>query len=483
MIKILKYIVPVLKPKMLLVFFLLATNTSLFAQKEPEFTVAFLDNDKIASVNIDEKEFLESINNIIEISKKEFATIAESQKLAFVLIAHKTGKPTMKLYSNPQINADLETKFLNEISALNIANTKLVDFPILISINSKFDETNVDFKDIDLPNQRTVTEYQKADLKTKLALNKSYAINEVLPVLAAYQTIVDSKFEGVKNFGNLIATTNFNSSQDVIKLTGNNPDYWRATMEMELENQLIPVTKIFMFISQGEFDYAQKYIEIVSMFSKPETYANDYLNEIKGRLKLFSEQLNAEINKGIEEHDKGEFEKAVAIYNGILDEYPNSSWANFENFYSQSELNKKTGNKALNSTENWNLKKGKVLDHNPFYSLPIGPQSAEDAYLLYRRNSLNQLFRDKDQQLKHVDLYADIAMDLKIYDFAAQLYWFTSSYADKKNNSIYKYLYCLEKLGVSDLKQNFKGNFEKEFKNIEKNKEKEMVSSTAFKSY
>lgn len=44
-------------------------------------------------------------------------------------------------------------------------------------------------------------------------------------------------------------------------------------------------------------------------------------------------------------------------------------------------------------------------------------------------------------------------------------------------------LYCLEKLSVSNLKQNFKGNFEKEFKTIEKNKEKDMVNSEAFKSY
>ncbi|MWB95049.1 hypothetical protein GON26_11785 [Flavobacterium sp. GA093] len=481
--KVLKSITLAHQLKIAFVFFLLTINTMVFAQQEPELSVIFLDNDKIASVNVDEKEFLKSISAVIEICKKDFSTISADQKIAFLVIAHKTEKPTFQLYSNPKISTAIETKFLEQVAALNIGNTKLVDFPILISVNSKFDETNTDFKDIDLPNQKKVTAYLNADLKTKAELNKNYAINEALPVLAAYQTIVDAKFEGVKNFGSLVAKTAFRDKQDVIQLTGNNPDYWRATMEMELDNQLIPVTKIFMLISQGEFDYAKKYIEIVKMFSNPETITHHYLIEITDRLKLFEEQLNTEINKGIAEHDKGEFEKAISIYNTILEEYPNSSWANFEIFYSQSELNKKTGNTASNSIENWNLNKGKILNHNPFYGLPIGAQSPEDAYLLDRRNSLSQLFKNKSLQIKDIETYADVAMDLKIYDFAAQLYWYTSSYNDKKSNSIYKLLYCLEKLGVPNLKNNFKGNFEKEFKSIEKNQEKDMVKSDAYKSY
>ena len=330
---------------------------------------------------------------------------------------------------------------------------------------------------------KIIEEYKNASLQQKFELNKSYAIKEVLPVLSGYQTIVEDKFAGVKNFGNLVTKTNFSEQQDVLKLTGNNSDYWRAVMEMEPGNQLIPTTKIFILISQGEFDYAIKYIEIVKMFSKPETYAYKYLEKLSNRLMLFNNQLDSEIEKGISEHDKGNFEKAISIYTEILKQYPNSAWTNFELFYSQSELNIKNGDEELNSIENWNKKKNNILDHNPFYGLPISSQNPEEAYLLFRRNSIENLFKDKNERVNDIYKYANIAMDLKIYDFAAQLFWLSFTYSNTNEDSIYKFLYCLEKLGVTNLKQNFKGNFEKEFKNIEKEKEKEMTKSEIYKSF
>ncbi len=331
--------------------------------------------------------------------------------------------------------------------------------------------------------EQIIQEYKNATLQQKFELNKSYAIKEELPVLTSYQTIVEDEFAGVKNFGNLVTKTNFSEQLEILKLTGNNSDFWRAIMEMESGNQLIPITNIFMLISQGEFDYAIKYIEIVKMFSKPEAYADNYLKVLSIRLEMFNKQLNSEIDKGIAEHDKENFEKAISIYTEILKQYPNSAWANFELFYSQSELNKKNGNEKQNNIENWNQKKNNILDHNPFYGLPISSKNPEDAYLLYRRNTIGKLFSDKDEKLNDIYKYADIALDLKIYDFAAQLYWFSFSHSKNNEDSIFKFLYCIEKLGVSNLKQNFKGNFEKEFKKIEKEKEIEMLKSEIYKSY
>ncbi|GGD30646.1 hypothetical protein GCM10011343_21010 [Flavobacterium orientale] len=331
-------------------------------------------------------------------------------------------------------------------------------------------------------NEKSLQDYKNASLQEKFEMNKSYAI-KVLPILSSYQTSVEDIFLGVKNFGTMVTQTNFSEQQDVLKLTSHNSDYWRACMEMEAGNQLIPTTKIFMLVSQGEFDYAFKYLEVVKMFSIPEAYADLYLGELKNRLELFNKQLNSEIEKGIAEHDKGNFEKAISIYAEIIKQYPNSAWTNFELFYSQSELNKKNGEGKRNTIEDWNSKKKNILDHNPFFGLPISAQNAEDAYLLFRRNSIGQLFRDKNETVDDIYKYADIAMDLEIYDFAAQLYWFSLSHTDKNEDSIYKFLYCIEKLGVTNLKQNFKGNIEKEFKNIKKNKEKEMIKSEVYKSY
>lgn len=461
----------------------LLTTINVFAQKEPQLTVTFLANDKISKVNVDEGKFIDSFKKITDLTNKEFADISENQKIALLMIFHKTGKPIIELYSNPKINVEKQTEFLKKLNKLDLENTKLVDFPMLISINSKLEDIRNDFKDLVIPTEKKAQEYQNANLKQKYELNKKYAVQEVLPVLAAYQTIVEDKFVGVKNFGALITKTDFNISQDITILTSGNSDFWRAGMEMELGNQLVPITKIFALVSQGEFDHALKYIEIVRMFSSPKTYANDYLIALTERLKLFNEELNTEIQKGIEEHDKGEFEKAIGVYSEILKSYPNSAWTNYELFYSQNALDVKTGKVDLNNRESWDKSKITIYKHNPLYNMDVRANSGKEGYLLFRRHSINDLFKSKEEKLNDVYKYADIAMDLGVYDFAAQLFWYSFSYDKNTVDSLPKFLYCLEKLNVKTLKENFKGNFKKEFEKIDEEKEKEMTSSEIYKSF
>ena len=54
---------------------------------------------------------------------------------------------------------------------------------------------------------------------------------------------------------------------------------------------------------------------------------------------------------------------------------------------------------------------------------------------------------------------------------------------EENKDALTKYLYCIEKLGVTDLKENFKGNYIALFKELEKEKEKEMKDSPLYQSF
>ena len=461
-------------------FFVLFTSLTVFAQKEPEMSVAFLANDKIADVNVAREPFIKFLGNITEATKKELSDVPETQKVAVLVISHKTGKPSIEIYANPQITKDKENNILKALDALTVENTKLVDFPILFLANAKFETVNTDFKDLVLPGDKTNQEYENADLKKKYALNKRYAIDEVLPVLSAYETKVEDQFAGVKGFGKLIAKTNFSESQDISNLTNKNSDYWRATLEMSVGNQLIPITKTFMLVSQGEFDHAMKYIEIVPLFADKSISAT-YMNELSRRLDMFNEQLNKEIQKGVAEHDKGEYEKAIALYKGILETYPFSALTRYELYYSQNTLNIKNG--GVDDRAFWDQSKVQIYKSNPLYNMDVRASNGKEGYLLFRRQSISELFKKKGEALNDIYAYADIAMDLEVYDFAAQLFWYSYTFDKEHKNSLYKFLYCIEKLGETSLKSNFKGDMEKEFKKIEKDKEKEMQENTFYKAF
>lgn len=469
-----------MKSKILTLLVLFVCYSITYSQNnEVAITINLIENENIADVNVDQEKFIESIGLIVDYCKNNFKDLPTTQKIGILAIVHKQGNPTYKCFLNPDNNDSLKTKILSDLNELKIENTKLVDFPLFISINT---EKTSDFKDYIDPVKQKITEYKNADLATKLRLNKEYAINEVLPVLTAYEVNTEAKFEGVVNFGKLIEKTNFNEIQNIDELTSKNKNYWRAVMEMSAGNQLIPITKIFALVSQGELDYAKKYIEIIRIFTDPQTISNKYLEEINSRINLFNEDLYKKIQRGIEEHDEGEYQRAINIYNEILSVYPNSSWTLYEKYYS--ENTKKIAYETINSSdrEDWDKAKIEIYKHNPLYHMDIRASNGQEAYLLFRRQEINNLFEKKENLLKDVFEYADIASDLGVHDFAAQLFWLTAIF-DKKNakKSLNYYLYCLDKLGETELKYNFNIDYDKVFKKIEKDKEKKMLKSSIYK--
>ena len=470
------------KPLLYLLLFLFSVTA--FSQNgDPELVMNLLTSDQIAKVNLDEEKFINSISKVTDYCKTNFKVLPQTQKIGLLLTVHKIGNPTWKCYSNPKIPTEFETRILKELSGIELVNTKLVDYSLFISINSKNEGKITDFEDYIDPLQQKIMDYEKADLKKKLALNKEFAINDVLPILAAYQVIVEDKFAGVKGFGKLLESTNFNQSQNIQNITSQNKNYWRATMEMEVGNQLIPISKIFALVSQGELDHAKKYIEIIRIFSKPKSISDDYLKEINYRIELFEDELNKEIEKGIVEHDKGNYQKAIDIYNEILKNYPNSSWTLYEKYFSENAKNLADEKITKDNREDWDKAKIEIYKHNPLYNMDVRASNGKEAYLMFRRQEIGTLFKNKDERIKDIYKYAEIATDLGVYDFAAQLFWLTVNF--NKDNTLHpldNYLYCLDKLGEKELKENFKGNFEKTFKKIDDQKEKEMKENSIYKN-
>jgi hypothetical protein len=462
-----------------LIFFYLCLSTN--AQKSIISAVLLLENDNIADVNLDQDKFLPNMKKISDLINKEFTALPTSQKIAVYYIAHATGSPDFKVYSNPKLSAALENSFLAKAKTLATENTKLVDFPILFTINTGADKKAEDFKDFITPQEQRQQEYEAADLKTKLELNKVYAAKTVLPILASYAAMVDKKFEGVKNFGTLVLQKDFTQPQKVNSFTSNNPDYWRAILEMSPDNQIIPITKIFMQVAQGEIDNAAKDIPIVRMFSSEKMVSNNYLEEIYMRIKNFQTDLKKEIEKGIAEHDKGAYDKAITIYNELLKIYPNTAWARYELYYTQNALALKNKTVKPEDRSLWDNAKISIYACNPLYNMDIRASNGKEGYLLFRRQEIRSLFKEAKNKINDVYRYADIAMDLGVYDFAAQLFWFCAAQGNEK--ALNRFLYCIEKLDVKKLKENFKMDYDKEFKQIETEKDKEMKNNIMYQSF
>lgn len=471
------------------VFFSLSLmlGSIIWAQDAPkadlDLAIEILSNDNIADVNIDQTKYIAYVSNITLELKKAFSETRPDHKIAVLMISHKTGATSFEVYAEPELELESKTLLLKSLSGIQVENTKICDFPILFTINLKGTRFKEVFKNVSLPADNTRSEFEKADLKTKSELLKKWSTDEVLPVISAYQVKVDDKFAGVKNLGKILSSLDFSKEQSVQNSLDRNTNYWRANLEMEHGNQLVPLAKIAFLVSQGQFDYAGTFLKIVKIFAADKTIATSYIEELNWRLVAFNQQKTNEINRGIALHDQGKYQEAILIYNSILKLYPNSAWANYELYYSQNALDVQEGKVLQDDRTLWNQAKPVIFKCNPMYGMDVRASNGAEAYLLFRRQSISNLFKEGDQKLNDVYKYADIAMDLEVYDFAAQLFWLSASFDKNAENALYKFLYCLEKLEVTDIKNNFKGNFEKEFKKIEAKKQKEMKASPIYKSF
>ncbi|MBP6754865.1 MAG: hypothetical protein KA210_01860, partial [Bacteroidia bacterium] len=290
-----------------IIIMLLLVNIGFSQGDKSNLTFNFIENDNIADVNVDQEKFIKSVSQIFDYFNNNFKNIPASQKIGLFINIHVVGTPTYQFYSNPKLDASFEEKVIKDLNVLKIENTKIIDFPMFLSLNTDSKGDIVDFEDFVNPIKKRVENYKAASLQEKLRLNKEYA-NNILPVFAAFQLNAEKKFQGVNNFGKKIQNIKFQENIDIYKLTSLNSDYWRGTLEMSKGNLLFPVTKVFALISQGELDYAYKYLEIFEAFADKESMATSYINEMKARINLFNEELNNEIEKGIVFHDNGEFQ-------------------------------------------------------------------------------------------------------------------------------------------------------------------------------
>ncbi len=481
-----------MKLKFTLLFFLLVGFSPwLSAQSHPYIEVQQVSNEQEAELNLNKKTFAPWALTMQTLLDTIFS--AEQTKNDFIVLVTlhpDTDHPSVSLFSRPGLPSDDQSKLLNLLKAGPKVMTRFVDYSQIYLIRTKARSvTNLSFtpeyKD---PYQLKQEAFKRAGLHEKVILLKSWAENHALPVLAEAETTVDEKFSGVQYVSKVLhSMAPIGPAQDLKKLTDSSGNYWRGVMEMSPGNEIIPLSKVVMLVAEGQFDEAKEYVELLKLFGGKKLLATYYIEELSWRLEAFNKELQTRAQKGIEQHDKGNYDGAIAVYQGILNDYPASAWIHFELYYSQNRKNNEEKKDSVLSLAEWNKAKPIIYRCNPLYPNTSRVSTGKEAYLFMRRTELATLFKVKENLPKDLLKLGDIASDLGDYGYAAEVYWICFSRLKKdeldKKEMLPYFLYCLDKLGVKEIRKNYEGDFEKEFKKIDKEKRKAMEGSVVYKLY
>ncbi len=469
--------------KIVLTFLLAFSTTLLFCQSDVELQMQLLTADQIAEVTLDIEPVLDWVKKVYDEIENNLKNEEGDKEVLIIITLHKDKEPTIDIGARPGIEKSSIDTLLAGISKHEAPRTKITDysFAIIASLNDGCSE-EIDYTPpVTLPKYKEYLKYKELDLQGKNNALQNWIQDEVLPVIMYYETTVDPVFEGVLSVGEILKQGKYNNSE-IDNLTVNNPDYWRAIMEMSRGNQLIPFTKVCMHIAKGEFDKATRLLFAINLFSDKSTLPAIFHDEISAKLNLLAEDLNLAINEGIALHDNGKYKEAVALYENLLKIFPKSAWLNYELYYS------KTAEMKVDESDlEWDRTRNIVYACDPMYYMDVRARSGKEGYLLFRRREVNTLFQSEDSLKADFIKYADIALDLGNYGFAAQLYWLILNYFSEEDynnrNILAHYLYCLDKLDNKESIKNFQGDFPKEFENIENERRKIMEESPVYNAF
>ena len=455
------------------------------AQADVKLEVEYFTDSMVTVATLD-TNYLYPWNKRVLASVKAFLALEKGNHDVMILVTMPKGKPAfVEVSSRPQLNKETTDHLIRRLEALSRPpRSELTEYAYLITATVGKGCENPQLKflpKVALPEEKVRAKFEAADLVGKIDLFQNWVIEDVIPVLAFYEDSLRSELKGVNAIGKILKTKAFND-KSAEELTIANPEYWRATMEIGSGNGLVILSKISIHIAKGEFDLAKRYLDVAQAFPEQNSMALNFYKQFGFRMEWLYDDVREQIRIGKKFQIEGDFESAALHFEAQLKNFPKSADFNFEKYYSRSLLISEHDPEYI--IQLWKDCKAAVYACDPLYNMNVPAKNSKDLYLMSKRHEINLLFDNQVSISENILEYADIALDLEVYGFAAHMYWLiigNKPDAFPERDILAHYLYCLEKLGDTENIRTFEEEYTRQkFKKIERERKQAMENSPIY---
>jgi len=271
----------------------------------------------------------------------------------------------------------------------------------------------------------------------------------------------DPKFEGIIKFGEALKAIDKKSKVDITKLTYQNKDYWRAVLEMTPKDSSILFAHAHLHASYGETAYADVYFLLGSLTDAKSRQAEfDKYKLLRNNL---NKRAGREISRGVKLHDKRQYEKAIEVYDSVINEHPNCSMAYYEkglSYMMMSKLAKNDPNLKDRALQMY----AQCRKREPFFWKAY--QGIDPNVITKLKVCLGKVhpFLSGERNKESFIAFTEGCEEMEFYPFAAHARWKLALIdSDNLQEHMKKFLELIEKSGCKDadsIKKQFKFNKE-----------------------
>jgi hypothetical protein len=443
-------------------------------------------------VNIDNDPFVAWLKPIFGEIDARFDREAKPRTIVFQAILHPDRPAEVAVSGRPALTDDESKAVLKPADPARSPRTRVVDTTVRIvaKVNGGSPgDSGPLVPPLPTPEERRRAQFRPLSTPEKRAFMQKWARTEAIPLLAACARHRDDhpEDEAIRKLGKALRAVPPRGRIDVAALTEKDRDYWRALMAAPAGDPLVPAAQVALFVANGEIRRARRVADASAPFEQGDWGAHTVLAEFREMQKMLNAEVEARIRKGIELNDRGQLDEAEQIYDAVLRDDPTSAWALYERF--QTGLAR--GNKSRDAQDrlmaSWPGVRKAILDADPLYEMIPTASGPSEVYDLLLRRELLEIPWDGRVPVPSVVRRAEIASELGQHGYAAILYWNLlksvkpAEYGDRK--LIEDFLYCLEQLGIKDLKQGFPGDHAAEFTRIDDERAKRRRESVAYRKF
>jgi hypothetical protein len=453
-----------------------------------DLVIKFLRDTNLVEINlIDETEFLTWGKHVIDGLKSFCAKAGPKQHLVVQIVFRPRGKADFEVVGSPRLPAKQKAAILALLKTKKPPALRFQEVWLRIISGRPKEKVAVRlarFPGLKSPVEREKAAFRAKNLAQQYKALRSWARKEALPVVSTFCLRAAAAFKGVRNVGTMLKKVDYTKPLDIARMTERNPNFWRGTLEMSRGNPLVTSSQVFLLVADGKLDRARRLLSLTRPFAQQGNGATALLDELSWRLQSFYAKVEKGIGEGIKLHDQGKLEAALRRYEAVLAAYPNSAWAHYQVYHARFMMAVAKGKDA--KKPDWKAAASKIYGADPLYSSQYRAATGKQAYAMLRRIESRELFRDPKKRRQDLLKYAEIAADLKEHALSALIYYqmlisFRTD-ATQQRDILARYLYGLEQVGVTSIKKNFKGDHQKDFRRIAKQRRERMEKDEAYRA-
>ncbi len=442
-------------------------------------SLSLLQSSAILPVNGPEVEALGSwASPIVDALEKLLDSTDLDQPVIVAITLRPQGDPESTIVASEKLGAAARQKITQMLTEQTPPRPLFVDchFAFVHHPKGMKERNNPGMPASLYPSWRESRDYQGATLPERVRLLRQWSREQAIPLLAGAASQVEPKFEGVRAFGNDVLKIDPSGVMDVEKLTFRNPNFWRGAMEMAPGDMTITGCQVCLFAANGELGKAGRLLQFMPRRTGGEHLASILVARLGRRIADIKAATGKRIEEGIRLFERRQHKKAAAAFEAILKDNPTSAWACHELLLTRMAM---TRSKEV--AEDY---EAMVYGLDPLYpTTPIHVDTGERLYRGVLRMSMRELFKDKSRWKDDFLKYTQIVFDLGEYGYAGLLYWeIFTGVSPGDDAALAHFLYCLEQLGVPQIKENFKPEFSAGFDRIERDRRQRMEEHPAYQA-